>query len=133
VQSENQALTYSSSSDDAPSFPASASFQTKYVTCIMCYTNGRTCDGQEPCSECVRTQSKCKRAKCRDYKAGTCKRQGCTRAHEGDEARYKKLVRAGHVTRKGNVTAKKDDDDDEDDASGSSSGRADHDGQWVQA
>ena len=86
--------------------PPVLQYKNLWVTCISCFTNNRTCDGEDTCSECVKNRCSCKRARCQDYRAGLCKRQSCTRAHEGDEKRYKNIVSAGHVAKKAKVIAK---------------------------
>jgi hypothetical protein len=86
--------------------------------CIGCYINKRRCDPVEPCRACVDNGILCKRARCGDYRADTCNRQSCLRAHEKDEVMYKNLVWAGHVSRKKAKSEskrdKRQDDGDED-------------------
>jgi hypothetical protein len=89
---------------------------------IECYINKRRCDLGEPCRSCVDHINHCVRARCKDYSTGKCQRQGCIRAHANDKQRYKKLVWAGHVSRKDKARSpskqgggRDDDDGDEED------------------
>lgn len=80
----------------------------RIVVCIQCYRCNLRCDAGEPCQNCVRTNHSCKRAKCRNYKSGTCRRrQTCLRAHQEDEQRYKNIVFAGRVSKVAELKSKK--------------------------
>lgn len=71
----------------------------RLAVCIRCFENDRRCDSGEPCQSCLKNCAKCQRARCANYKAGTCSVPTCTRAHEDDERNYKNIVHAGHVSK----------------------------------
>jgi hypothetical protein len=85
--------------------PVGPSFEDKGIShaarCIRCYRHDLPCDKGEPCKCCVQAGlgPHCKRAKCRYFKAGTCKIRGCSRAHEDDLTQYKQVKWAGHVSK----------------------------------
>ncbi|KAI4913535.1 hypothetical protein J4E90_005252 [Alternaria incomplexa] len=72
----------------------------RLAVCIRCFENDRRCDSGEPCQSCLKNCAKCQRARCANYKAGTCSVPTCTRVHEDDERKYKRTVSAGHVSKK---------------------------------
>ncbi|KAI4709994.1 hypothetical protein J4E89_005226 [Alternaria sp. Ai002NY15] len=75
----------------------------RLAVCIRCFENDRRCDSGEPCQSCLKNRAKCQRARCANYKAGTCFVPTCTRAHEDDERNYKNIIHAGHVDKKSMV------------------------------
>ncbi|KAI4673007.1 uncharacterized protein J4E78_001510 [Alternaria triticimaculans] len=72
----------------------------RLAVCIRCFENDRRCDSGDPCQSCLKNRAKCQRARCANYKAGTCFVPTCTRAHEDDQRKYKNIVHAGHVSKK---------------------------------
>ncbi|KAI4934775.1 hypothetical protein J4E85_002633 [Alternaria conjuncta] len=89
-----------SESQPAPAAKRVKVAKERIVVCIFCFRNGMRCDSGEPCQSCLKNRAKCQRARCANYKAGTCSVPTCTRAHEDDERKYKNTVHAGHVGRK---------------------------------
>ena len=71
----------------------------RLAVCIRCFENERRCDSGEPCQSCLKNRAKCQRARCANYKAGTCFVPTCTRAHEDDQQKYKNIIHAGHVSK----------------------------------
>jgi hypothetical protein len=106
----------SAGSGDDPSHKAPDSPGRRVVVCIECYIDNRRCDPGEPCRSCVDNGTQCIRAKCNDYGIGKCQRQGCLRAHASDKRVYKKLVWAGHVSRKDKVKLPSKQGDEQDNA-----------------
>ncbi|KAI4615714.1 hypothetical protein J4E80_006130 [Alternaria sp. BMP 0032] len=80
-------------------FDETNSDDQRVIVCIDCYQHKLRCDPGEPCNNCFNSNRVCKRAKCRDYETGQCKRVSCLRAHRQDEEWYENIVRAGHVPR----------------------------------
>ncbi|KAI4639666.1 hypothetical protein J4E93_009020 [Alternaria ventricosa] len=80
-------------------FDETNSEEQRVIVCIDCYQHKLRCDPGEPCNNCANSNRVCKRAKCRDYETGQCKRVSCLRAHRQDEEWYENIVRAGHVPR----------------------------------
>ncbi|KAI4704497.1 hypothetical protein J4E81_001563 [Alternaria sp. BMP 2799] len=72
---------------------------TRVIVCIHCYSLKLRCDSGEPCNNCATFKRLCKRAKCKDYETGECKRASCLRAHREDEEVYDNIVRTGHIAR----------------------------------
>ena len=57
----------------------------RVIVCLRCHENGLSCDNDFKCAHCVSEGVGCIRAKCFNYKAGDCKREGCSRWHEDDD------------------------------------------------
>ena len=58
----------------------------RVVPCTQCYPKKWACDDEAPCKNCILRSrpEKCKRMKCHNFKKGSCKKRGCTLAHEDD-------------------------------------------------
>ena len=104
--------------DKDESIPSTVKSAKQHLAvCIPCFDNDRRCDSGEPCQSCLKNRVKCQRAMCAKYKAGTCSVPTCTRVHEDDIHKYKRVIRAGHVKKKNTGgTFKADDGGDDDDA-----------------
>jgi hypothetical protein len=90
------------------------------VVCIKCYQHKLRCDPGEHCRNCAAVGRVYKRAMCKDYENGTCRRASCLRAHRKDEQVYRNIVQAGHMPRtdpsnplKPTVKRQRKDDDDD--------------------
>ncbi|KAI4952738.1 hypothetical protein J4E91_003210 [Alternaria rosae] len=100
VKSEMRDSGSESESQPAPAAKRVKVAKERIVVCISCFRNGRRCDSGEPCQSCLKNRSKCQSAKCANYKAGKCSFPTCTRTHEDDERKYKRVVHSGHVSKK---------------------------------
>jgi hypothetical protein len=88
------ASTRSTRSTPAPSAVSnSVSGKLPPVTCVHCHENwwNESCDGGEPCQNCISSKKTCERPRCLNFAAGTCTSARCPRVHEGD-ARYENVV-----------------------------------------
>lgn len=90
---------YSSEDLKALSAAQQISSRQRTVVCIQCYIDDARCDAGEPCHHCVNLGLRCRRAKCGNYRTGTCARQSCLRAHQEDENVYQHLVVGGHISK----------------------------------